>query len=168
MSKGKDQILRQEPNPDWHTELPEYYVVDGSSDMFAQMAAFADAGVRSVEVLSREEYDYLMKREHERLQKEAEGLVFAESEATDALKVIIPSLGTHQSATRKTVIRIKERTNPKRGTHQSTPGTHLAMRALVTGINVFTAPTGLERSGMKAGAVKTAARFARSLRNEII
>ena len=86
MSKGKDQILRQEPNPDWHTELPEYYVVDGSPDMFAQMAAFADAGVRSVEVLSKEEYDYLMKREHERLQKEAEGLVFAESEATDALK----------------------------------------------------------------------------------
>lgn len=86
MSKGKDQILRQEPNPDWHTELPEYYVVDGSSDMFAQMAAFADAGVRSVEVLSKEEYDYLMKQEHQRLCTEAKGPVFAESEATDALK----------------------------------------------------------------------------------
>ena len=32
-------------------------------------------------------------------------------------KVIISPLGTHQSATRKTVIRNKERTNPKRGTH---------------------------------------------------
>ncbi len=39
--------------------------------------------------------------------------------------LIIPPLGKHQSATRKTVIRIKERTNPKRGTHQSTRGTHL-------------------------------------------
>jgi len=33
--------------------------------------------------------------------------------------LIISPLGTHQSATRKTVIRIKERTNPKQGTHQS-------------------------------------------------
>jgi len=33
--------------------------------------------------------------------------------------MIISPLGTRQSATRKTVIRNKERTNPKRGTHQS-------------------------------------------------
>ena len=47
----------------------------------------------------------------------------------DTEYVIIPPLGTHRSATRKTVIRIKERTNPKRGTHQSAQGTHLPLRS---------------------------------------
>ena len=42
-------------------------------------------------------------------------------------KVIISHSGMHQSATRKTVIRIKERTNPKQGTHRSAQGTHLQM-----------------------------------------
>ena len=34
------------------------------------------------------------------------------------LTLIISRLGKHQFATRKTVIRIKERTNSQRGTHQ--------------------------------------------------
>lgn len=43
--------------------------------------------------------------------------------------LIIPRSGKHQSETRKAVIRIKERTNPKRGTHQSAQGTHLPLRS---------------------------------------
>ena len=45
----------------------------------------------------------------------------------DIVKMIISRLGKHQFATRKTVIRIKERTNSQRGTHQFTRGTHLQM-----------------------------------------
>ena len=86
MRTGNNQNLRQIPDPDWHTELPEYFVIDGSPDMFDQMMAYANAGVRSVEVLAREEYEYLMNKENERLQEEAKEPVFAESEVTEELK----------------------------------------------------------------------------------
>ena len=66
-------------DPEWHTELPKYYVVDGSPDMFERMMAYVNAGVRSVEILSKDEYEYL-------LQKEAEKVSFAESEVTDKIK----------------------------------------------------------------------------------
>ena len=85
MSTRNDEISRRIPDPDWHTELPEYYVIDGSPDMFDQMMAYASAGVRSVEVLTREEYEFLMDKENERLQKEARDLVFVESEVTEEL-----------------------------------------------------------------------------------
>ena len=64
------------PDPDWHTELPAYYVVDGAPDMMERMLAYMTAGVRSVEILSKDEYEYL-------LQKGAETVTFAESEVTD-------------------------------------------------------------------------------------
>ncbi len=86
MSTRNDKISRRIPEPGWHTELPEYYVIDGSPDMFDQMMAYANAGVRSVEVLTREEYEYLMNKENERLQEETKDLVFAESEVTEELK----------------------------------------------------------------------------------
>ena len=86
MRTGNNQIQRQIPDPDWHTELPKYFVIDGSPDMFDQMTAYASAGVRSVEVLTREEYEYLINQENERLQEEAKGLVFAESEVTETLR----------------------------------------------------------------------------------
>ena len=86
MRTGNNQIQRQIPDPDWHTELPQYFVIDGSPDMFDQMTAYASAGVRSVEVLTREEYEYLINQENERLQEEAKGLVFAESEVTETLR----------------------------------------------------------------------------------
>ncbi|ADU23004.1 hypothetical protein [Ruminococcus albus] len=41
------------------------------------------------------------------------------TEQTSVVMVIISLPGKHQSATRKTLIRIKERTDLKRGTHQS-------------------------------------------------
>ena len=85
MSTRNDEISRRIPDPDWHTELPKYYVIDGSPNMFDQMMAYASAGVRSVEVLTREEYEYLMNKENERLQKEARDLVFVESEVTEEL-----------------------------------------------------------------------------------
>ena len=47
------------------------------------------------------------------------------------MNMIISCLGTHRFATRKTVIRIKEHTDPKWGTHQSAQGTHLPMKSLV-------------------------------------
>ena len=86
MRTGNNQILRQIPDPDWHTELPKYFVIDGSPDMFDQMTAYASAGVRSIEVLTREEYEYLMNQENERLQQEAKGMIFAESEVTEKLR----------------------------------------------------------------------------------
>ena len=67
------------PDPNWHMELPEYYVVDGSPDMIERMRAYATAGVRSVEILSKDEYEYL-------LQKRADKVTFAESEVTDEIK----------------------------------------------------------------------------------
>ena len=85
MSTRNNEISGRIPDPDWHTELPKYYVIDGSPDMFDQMMAYAAAGVRSVEVLTREEYEYLMNKENERLQEEAKALVFAESEVTEEL-----------------------------------------------------------------------------------
>ena len=86
MPTGNNQIQRQIPDPDWHTELPKYFVIDGSPDMFDQMTAYASAGVRSIEVLTREEYEYLMNQENERLQQEAKGMIFAESEVTEKLR----------------------------------------------------------------------------------
>jgi hypothetical protein len=67
------------PDPDWHTELPEYYVVDGAPDMMERMLAYMTAGVRSVEILSKDEYEYL-------LQKGSETVTFAESEVTEEIK----------------------------------------------------------------------------------
>ncbi len=75
-----------EIDPEWHTELPQYYVVDGAPDMFERMMAYANAGVRSVDILTHDEYEYLMKKENERLQEEAKGRVFSESEVTEELK----------------------------------------------------------------------------------
>lgn len=86
MRTGNNQIQRQIPDPDWHTELPKYFVIDGSPDMFDQMTAYASAGVRSVAVLTQEEYEYLTEQENCKLQEEANTLVFAESEATEELK----------------------------------------------------------------------------------
>ena len=72
-------------DPEWHTELPQYYVVDGAPDMFERMMAYANAGVRSVDILTHDEYEYLLKKENERLQEEAKGRVFSESEVTEEL-----------------------------------------------------------------------------------
>lgn len=54
----------EQPKLPFRTKLPEYYVVDGDPDCLAQMQNYADQGIRSVEVLSREEYDYIMKLNH--------------------------------------------------------------------------------------------------------
>ena len=86
MRTKSNSIQRRTPDPDWHTELPKYYVIEDSPDMFEQMMAYANAGVRSVAVLTREEYEYLMEQENSRLQEEAKTLVFAESEVTEELK----------------------------------------------------------------------------------
>ena len=86
MRTKSNSIQRRTPDPDWHTELPKYYVIEDSPDMFEQMMAYANAGVRSVAVLTREEYEYLMEQENSRLQEEAKALVFAESEVTEELK----------------------------------------------------------------------------------
>ncbi len=86
MSTRNDEISRRIPDPDWHPELPKYYVIDGSPDMFDQMMAYANVGARSVEVLTQEEYEYLMNKENERLQVEAKDLVFAKSEVTEELR----------------------------------------------------------------------------------
>ena len=86
MRTRNDKISRRIPDPEWHTKLPEYFVIDGSPNMFDQMMAYTNAGVRSVEVLAREEYEYLMNKENERLQVEAKDLVFAESEVTEELR----------------------------------------------------------------------------------
>lgn len=93
MRTGNNQILRQIPDPDWHTELPKYFVIDGSPDMFDRMMAYASAGVRSVEVLTREEYAYLMDQKNERLQEEAKELVFAENEVTEDLRTQVAKRG---------------------------------------------------------------------------
>lgn len=86
MHTKSNSIQRRTPDPDWHTELPKYYIIEDSPDMFEQMMAYANAGVRSVAVLTREEYEYLMEQENSRLQEEAKTLVFAESEVTEKLK----------------------------------------------------------------------------------
>ena len=86
MRTKSNSIQRRTPDPDWHTELPKYYVIEDSPDMFEQMMAYANAGVRSVAVLTREEYEYLIEQENSRLQEEAKTLVFAESEVTEELK----------------------------------------------------------------------------------
>lgn len=79
-------IQRRTPDPDWHTELPKYYVIEDSPDMFEQMMAYANTGVRSVAVLTQEEYEYLTEQANCKLQEEAKTLVFAESEVTEELK----------------------------------------------------------------------------------
>ena len=66
-------------DPEWHTELPQYYVVDGTPDMFERMMAYVNSGVRSVEILSKDEYEYLIR-------KGSEKVTFAESEVTDEIK----------------------------------------------------------------------------------
>ena len=44
----------------WHKSLPEYYVVEGSSDMMDKMFLYASQGIRSVDILSQEEYEFLL------------------------------------------------------------------------------------------------------------
>lgn len=44
----------------WHKELPKYYVVEGDPAIMAKMMKFSLMGVRSVAVLSEDEYEYLM------------------------------------------------------------------------------------------------------------
>ena len=86
MRTKSNSIQRRTPDPDWHTELPKYYVIEDSPDMFEQMMAYANAGVRSVAVLTQEEYEYLTEQENCKLQEAAKTLVFAESEVTEELK----------------------------------------------------------------------------------
>lgn len=86
MRTKSNSIQRRTPDPDWHTELPKYYVIEDAPDMFEQMMTYANAGVRSVAVLTQEEYEYLTEQENCKLQEAAKALVFAESEATEELK----------------------------------------------------------------------------------
>ncbi len=46
----------------WHKQLPEHFVIDGAPDMLSKMMKYAEVGVRSVEILSQEEYDYLVSK----------------------------------------------------------------------------------------------------------
>ena len=46
----------------WHKELPAHYVIDGEPDMMAKMSSYASQGIRSVEILSKEEYEYLIAK----------------------------------------------------------------------------------------------------------
>lgn len=47
----------------WHKELPEHYVIEDEPDMFEKMMMYAAAGVREVEVLTREEYEELVSKD---------------------------------------------------------------------------------------------------------
>lgn len=47
----------------WHKKLPEYFVVEDEPDMMTKMMKYAAEGVRSVEILSRDEYEYLITKE---------------------------------------------------------------------------------------------------------
>ena len=46
----------------WHKELPEFYVVEGDPNAMAKMMQWAAQGIRTVDILSRDEYDYLMSK----------------------------------------------------------------------------------------------------------
>ena len=65
--------------------------------MFERMMAYANAGVRSVDILTHDEYEYLLKKENERLQEEAKGRVFSENEATEELKAQVAKRGVTQN-----------------------------------------------------------------------
>ena len=52
----------------WHKELPKYYVVEGSFNMSADMAKFAERGIRKVEILSKREYEYLCRKKKVRIE----------------------------------------------------------------------------------------------------
>ena len=47
----------------WHKELPEHYVIENEPDMLEKMMMYASAGVREVEVLTREEYEELISKD---------------------------------------------------------------------------------------------------------
>lgn len=44
----------------WHKSLPEHYVVEGSPDMMDKMFLYASQGIRSVDILSQEEHEFLL------------------------------------------------------------------------------------------------------------
>jgi hypothetical protein len=46
----------------WHTTLPKYFVIEEDPDMFSKLMAFSQLGIRSVEVLTLEEYEYLISK----------------------------------------------------------------------------------------------------------
>lgn len=50
------------PNPNWHTEMPQHYVVSGRKDSMDKLATYAAKGIRSVEILSEEEFTYLSRK----------------------------------------------------------------------------------------------------------
>ena len=52
----------------WHKELPKYYVVEGSFNMSADMAKFAERGIRKIEILSKREYEYLCRKKKVRIE----------------------------------------------------------------------------------------------------
>lgn len=46
----------------WHKELPEYYVVEGDPNMLIKMNEYAKMGVRTLDVLTKDEYEYLLSK----------------------------------------------------------------------------------------------------------
>lgn len=48
-------------HPDWHKDLPKYYVVEGE-DMFSDMQQFISKGIKSIEILTSEEEGFLLEK----------------------------------------------------------------------------------------------------------
>lgn len=46
----------------WHKTLPEYYIVEDDPAAGQKMSDYMLLGVRTVEVLTRDEYDYLVRK----------------------------------------------------------------------------------------------------------
>lgn len=92
--KREDSIhLIETPKSYWHSELPQYYVVEGDPKQIYKMNEYAEKGIRRVEILEADEYEYLKKKERQKLIKKMERTPFTRDEVTPELEAKCKELG---------------------------------------------------------------------------
>lgn len=72
-------------DPNWHTELPEYFVIEGEPNQLEKLLRYASMGVRNVPILSEEEYRYLYDKQTEHLREMASRMTFTPDEVSPEL-----------------------------------------------------------------------------------
>lgn len=72
-------------DPNWHTELPEHFVVEGEPNQLEKLLRYAGMGIRNVPILSEDEYRYLYDKQTEQLREMVSRMTFTPDEVSPEL-----------------------------------------------------------------------------------
>ena len=72
-------------DPDWHTDLPEYFVIEGEPNQLEKLLRYASMGIRNVPILSEDEYTYLYDKQTKQLREMAARMTFTPDEVSPEL-----------------------------------------------------------------------------------